>query len=238
MLRTLVAFCIGFTFYLQFVSCTKEPEVMMPDPDPPKDTVHVSDPCAENVIHYQIDIRPILYNNCAVSGCHDAQTAQSGLVLDNFENTRASGAVTPFYLDSSSLYDRITRDGVGKMPPDPASSLSEGDISLIKNWILQGAEDYLCDTVAFCDTLEVSYEKHIFPIIASSCRGCHSGSQPPAGISLTKYSEIARAANSGRLLGSVAWWFGFSKMPSGGEMLPECEVEQIRRWVHAGAPDN
>ncbi len=237
MLKTFII--LSLTSILFFFGCRHDPiDPDPPDPMPPKDTVHVSDPCASNVIHYQTDIRPILFNNCAVSGCHDKETAQNGIILNDFENTLASGGIVPFYLDSSSIYQRIRSTGPIKMPPDPRSSLEPEQINLIKNWILQGAEDYLCDTIPFCDTLDVSYVQHIFPIFARSCRGCHSGTNPAAGVSLTNYDEISLIGQSGRLVGVVAWWFGFAKMPPNGNKLPECEIEQIRRWVAAGVPDN
>jgi mono/diheme cytochrome c family protein len=97
-------------------------------------------------------MQPIFDGNCALSGCHAANGASGGLILDagqsyknlvNVESTEVAPdkRVVPGNSGASYLYEKLThgqpRSG-GQMPlgSDPLSSV---DIALIKAWIDQGA---------------------------------------------------------------------------------------------------
>lgn len=94
-----------------------------------------------------------------------------------------------------------------------------------------------------CDSLNVSFSAQVFPIIQNSCYGCHSGSNPGGGISLTNHSQVAAAGavspgNAGSLLGSITWAYGNSPMPQNGPSLSDCDIALIRNWIIEGLPDN
>jgi hypothetical protein len=88
----------------------------------------------------------------------------------------------------------------------------------------------------FKDT--VSYSSEIEPIISGKCYACHSIGSTISTIILEGYDNIKRYAEDGRLYGAVSHSVGFSPMPQGGAMLPECELEKINVWVQNGAPNN
>lgn len=89
-----------------------------------------------------------------------------------------------------------------------------------------------------CDTTNVTYLGTVWPIIDNNCTVCHSGSTPSGNVSLTDYNEIAAAAESGLLMGTIRHDPGYSPMPKGGGSLSDCEITQLQIWVDEGTPDN
>lgn len=88
-----------------------------------------------------------------------------------------------------------------------------------------------------CDNTIFSYNGRIKSIMESNCTGCHSGSNPSAGIPLTNFTETKTANNAGFWLCSIQQLNQCSAMPKGGK-LSDCEIEACRKWVEAGYPEN
>lgn len=83
-----------------------------------------------------------------------------------------------------------------------------------------------------CDT--VTFTKHILPISTNSCVTCHSpGAQSP---DLSNYALIKAQADAGRIKARVIDQMP-SVMPQGGP-LPNAELDLIKCWLNAGAPNN
>ena len=89
-----------------------------------------------------------------------------------------------------------------------------------------------------CDTAAVKYSTSIVPVLSSNCISCHGGSTPSAGIGLDTYAGVKTQANNGRLLGAVTHSPNFSPMPKNSNKLSTCNIEKIRIWIAAGAPNN
>jgi len=70
------------------------------------------------------------------------------------------------------------------------------------------------------------------------CQGCHSGSQPDGGISLTNYTEVKTVADNGLLMSALNGTNGSPLMPYNTLGLPDCYKSQFQTWVDAGAPNN
>jgi len=208
--------------------------------DNPVDTTDMGTPCDSNTIYFNQQILPILQSNCAFSGCHDAATAQDGVILESYEQVMQTADVRPFDLSGSDLYEVITEDDEDKrMPPPPNARLTSGQVQLISQWILQGAENLECDEDAQgCDTENRSFAAHIQPVITNNCLGCHSGGAPSGGINLSTYAGVKTVADNGRLLGAIRREAGFSPMPQGAAQLPQCTIDQFAAWVADGAPNN
>jgi hypothetical protein len=88
-----------------------------------------------------------------------------------------------------------------------------------------------------CDNTIFSFNGRIKSIMESNCTGCHSGTNPSAGIPLTNFTEVKNADNSGLWLCSIEQLSQCSAMPKGGK-LSDCEIEACRKWVEAGYPEN
>lgn len=90
-----------------------------------------------------------------------------------------------------------------------------------------------------CDTENVMFSTDIMPIVQANCfNGCHNGSSPLSGFSLESYAAVKAKVDEGRLYGAVAHLPGFVPMPQGGGRLPQCDIDQIKAWIDAGAPNN
>lgn len=89
-----------------------------------------------------------------------------------------------------------------------------------------------------CDTAAVKYSTSVLPVLSSSCISCHGGGTPSAGVSLDTYAGVKTQVDNGRLWGAVSHSAGFSPMPKNGNKLSACNLEKIRIWIAAGAPNN
>lgn len=96
-------------------------------------------------ISYATAILPILNANCAA--CHgtsggwsvsDLTNAVNNRNLMNFRGASGDRLITPNNLAQSEIYDRITDDNPSRRMP-PSGTLSTQQISLIRDWINQGA---------------------------------------------------------------------------------------------------
>ena len=115
-------------------------------------------------------------------------------------------------------------------------------IILILAALIQGCyydgPDLLDPNRTACDTSIVTYSGTINPILTAYCSGCHSGVNAPSVVRTDNYTSVKTIASNGRLLGTVTHSPGFSPMPKNGSKLNTCNIEKIRKWISAGAPNN
>ena len=229
------------TLVILMDSCKHEPFIEMDNDLDMTDTIQV-DTCDRSIIYFDQQILPILKGNCAQSGCHDANTAQNNVILENYMDVLSSDKITAGDLEESKIYERITEDDPDKqMPPLPANKLTDDQISLIAQWILEGGQNIECAfdiTSITCNIDDVSFKQIIEPAINNNCRTCHSGNSPQANISLDSYELIKEFSVNGNLLAAISWDVGFPNMPQGGEQLDSCLIAQFVTWIGMGAPNN
>ena len=89
-----------------------------------------------------------------------------------------------------------------------------------------------------CDTAAVKYSTSVLPVLSSNCISCHGGSTPSAGISLDSYTGVKVQVDNGRLWGAVSHNPSYSPMPKNSNKLSTCNLDKIRIWIAAGAPNN
>jgi hypothetical protein len=231
---TIIVLALAIGLY----SCTHEP-VIIPEPDPPEepgggDTSN----CHADTIYFVNNVLPLLVSSCGVVGCHDPGTAADGIILTDYQNIINSDVITPSDPGDSELYEKITETDPDKiMPPPPRAPLSQEQIDKIGKWIRQGALNNECVETA-CDTANVSFNDDVWPLIQTNCLGCHSESNPSAGISLADHASITVTANNGSLLGTITHTPGYSPMPKNGNKLSDCNIAKIQKWINDGTPDN
>lgn len=100
---------------------------------------------------------------------------------------------------------------------------------------LLGACTYDSDT---CSTGNVSYSSTITSIFSNNgCYSCH-GTLPSSGapFSLNDYHSVI--AQKDRILGSISHANGYAPMPQGLPKMSECDINKVKAWIEAGAPDN
>jgi hypothetical protein len=192
--------------------------------------------CSGDSVYFVNSVLPMIRSSCALSGCHDMETAEDGIILTDYYRIKITGGIKPGNSGSSRLYKVLSETGESRMPPSPFAEFTAEQKAIVARWIDQGAKYNYC--TESCNPGNFEFGAHIFPIIASNCRGCHSGNAPSAGIRLDDYSTIKAAADNNSLYGSVAWLSGYTPMPDGGIKLSDCNITQIKNWIDNGAPNN
>lgn len=190
-------------------------------------------PCDPDSVYFEQQILPLLVSNCSQSGCHNAASAQDGVILTSYSNLMNTAG-------TGDLIDVITETDPDKiMPPPGETPLTSAQISLIQTWVQQGAQNNYCDqALGPCDTLNVTYNAVVKPVLQAKCVGCHSGTSASAGINLSTWAGVNASAQAGSLTGSINHLPNYSPMPKSGPKLPACEIRQIEIWVSQGAPNN
>jgi hypothetical protein len=180
------------------------------------------------------DILPVLVSRCGSPGCHDEITHEEGYIFTSYSS--AMKAVKPGNVNDSKLYKVITDDDPDdRMPPQGKTQLLKAEIDSIAKWISYGALNENCGEV--CDTINpVTFSAVVLPVINKYCTGCHSGTAPQGGVTLTSYSNISAAAASGILV-KVLRGNGAPEMPPSGA-FSECRIRQIELWVADGYKNN
>jgi hypothetical protein len=180
------------------------------------------------------DILPVIVSRCATSGCHDATTHREGYNLTAYTNIRS--IVTAGNPGASKLYEVITSSGDdSKMPPSGSPQLTVAEIDSINKWIEYGALNETCGEI--CDTTNtVTFSGTLWPLIQSTCTGCHSGSSPSGSVLLTSYSDVATVASNGSLINALKG-SGVTLMPPSGS-LSSCRIRQFEIWINNGYSNN
>ncbi|MCX6251597.1 MAG: hypothetical protein NTX61_12690 [Bacteroidetes bacterium] len=220
-----LAFC-----FILLVTCRHKADLTLAPPPPAPTPNPPGYSCSPDTIYFQNAVLPLIVSNCAKSGCHDQATGQHGLVLDSYSTIIHN--VSPFNPQGSRLYTALFNGEEDAMPP--GSPFSANQKSIIYYWIAQGALNNKC-TEAGCDSSNVTFDSVIKPILQTWCVGCHSGSSPSNGLSLTTYAQIVASVNSGRLMGAIRQDVGYHAMPPGSK-LSDCSIAIFQKWINLGEP--
>lgn len=182
---------------------------------------------------YSRDIQPVLSSYCAMTGCHDVTTHAEGYIFYSYSSTM--NAVSPGSPSTSKLYEVITSSGDDKMPPSSKPQLTTAQIDSIRAWITYGAPDQTCAIT--CDTINpITFSGTIWPIMQSNCTGCHSGTSPAGGVTISGYNDVSLLAASGMLMNALKG-NGITRMPPGGPFTT-CRIRQFEIWVSNGHLNN
>lgn len=230
-------FSIPILLLFIFSSCTHE-TTLQPD--------------SEQTVYFDTQVLPIFTNSCALSGCHNSATRESGYDLSTYASITSKG-ITPGDALNSSVYKTIIGSGE-LMPPDNPLPISQRN--LIRVWIDQGAENTVdpstivvsdstdsgdsTDTgVAFC------FERDVQPILVSNCAtsGCHDATTHEEGYNFTTYeSTIHKGVVSSNASQSKIYKV-ITTSPNEDDFMPPSpraalssdEVAAIARWINEGA---
>lgn len=191
----------------------------------------------DTTLCFERDILPIFIANCAKSGCHDAVSRQDGYEFTSYKTITAKKfkAGDPF---DTELYEKITETRPDKrMPQPPNAPLTSKEITLIYNWIKEGAKNTTGCT-SNCDSNNVTFSKGIQPLVNQYCRGCHNSTGQSGGVNLDNYNGVKAVALDGRLLNAIKHAPGAPAMPRGGNKLSDCQIRQVEKWILAGTLNN
>jgi hypothetical protein len=222
-------------------SCRHEP-LVVPAGDPsgqvdPVNPPAAGMPCNADSVYFANDVLPIFNSRCAIPGCHSGNNPPKGILLTSYASIMASGEIVPFDPSEGDIMEVITdTDPDDRMPRPPNAPLTTDQINTIRRWISQGARNNACS--GGCDTSNVSYALSIAPLFSNTCVGCHNAGMLNGGVNLSNYGGARTVALNGRLNGAVNHLPGYAPMPLGGAVLSSCDLNAIRIWINAGAPEN
>lgn len=91
-------------------------------------------------------------------------------------------------------------------------------------------------TNSTCDTMAISFDKSVWPILNTNCVSCHNASNPSAGVDLSTYAKIQTYVKNGKLYGSITHALGYKPMPSATSKLSSCDITIVRKWIRGSAP--
>jgi hypothetical protein len=195
--------------------------------------------CDTTLAYYENDILPILANNCALSGCHDAVTAAEGLNLSNYSTLLKYLNKEDKYTNSDIL--KVIKDnGNKRMPPLPMSALTAKQINKLESWLAAGAKYNKCLAGGLpgntCDTVSISFANDIQPLLNDNCVTCHNSISSAAGFDLSNYAGAVNAASFANFLPDINYT-GPKPMPPGTKM-PQCNIDKIQQWININKPNN
>ena len=94
---------------------------------------------------------------------------------------------------------------------------------------------------------DVTYQEVIRPLFQNSCLNCHNPDKDKAGLDLSTYDATMDGSDNGKvvetgdpdksLLLKVITHTEEPYMPKGGDKLPDSQIEIIRQWIEANAPE-
>lgn len=90
------------------------------------------------------------------------------------------------------------------------------------------------------DTINISYNNTVIPMLNNHCNNCHSDYYAPVlggDISLESYQDVIITVNNGSFYGSIAYEPNFTPMPT-DYALPDSTIHQIKIWIDNGAQNN
>ena len=92
-------------------------------------------------VSYQKQVQPILQRTC--QGCHNPKDPAGDLSLTSYTSFEKGGTTGPLFVSGSPDHSIIFDFIVGDPPEMPinADPLTEDEVSLIRQWILEGAID-------------------------------------------------------------------------------------------------
>jgi len=111
-----------------------------------------------DTIYFDSQIMPLMVSSCAYSGCHDAATHRDGVDLSTYSKIISTAEVVAGKPEKSELYEVMIASDEDQMPP--SGKLSNNAISLVYNWILQGALNNT-DPNQACDSTQFAYAANI-----------------------------------------------------------------------------
>jgi hypothetical protein len=222
-------------FTLLTFACTKYeiPGKQAPEINTGPDPVGVST-CDPDTIYFQNTILPLVVSSCATTGCHDQSSHREGIILTDYTSILRTGKIRPGDPNDSKFLRSLTEGGEDKMPPPPNNPLNSDQVSMIRQWIAQGALNNAC--FDGCDTTVATFSGQIWPIMQSHCTGCHSSGSAGGGIVIADYTDLIALAENGSLMGSIGYEPGYANMPP-NQQLSECSISLLQKWIDDGYPD-
>lgn len=196
-----------------------------PRPTPPPEIAAVD---WDNVI------APMLQDKCYT--CHGGAAATAGLSLETYQGALTGGlsgpGVVPGEPDSSYL---VIVQQAGNHP----GQLDATELDTLIHWINAGAPESLGSAAPGGGSVP-TFQDNVAAVFQASCGTCH-GETALGGLNLTTYETVIAGGASGPVIlpGDPAGSSLVEIQVAGGHpgQLSDADLELVRSWIAAGAPN-
>ncbi|MCA9135891.1 MAG: PSD1 domain-containing protein [Planctomycetales bacterium] len=196
---------------------------------------------------FETVVQPIFADKCGK--CHGETVRKGDLDLSSMAGIRQGGeSGDPLLgesIDESRLWEVIAD---GEMPPDDQQPLTDGERQLISDWISAGAHS----NRSVESTVESIDQHDVLPILLLRCNTCHGPRIRQGGVDLRSRESMMTGGKNGPVMipGDADASLMIKRIESNAcppsESLlkffvrrpPTSEVETLRRWIDAGAPES
>lgn len=149
----------------------------------------------------------------------------------------------------SVLLERVLEsDDELRMPPAPHARLTEDEISLLRSWIAAGAPKFVStesDTATPAAETPTQLAASVKEIFRSHCLSCHDENRATAGIKILSRDKLVKRhkiipgdSDHSRVFQLISADNAARRMPPEGKRpLSYAQIEQVRKWIAAGAPE-
>lgn len=191
---------------------------------------------------FDTDVLPLFQAKCLV--CHGASSQLGKLDLRTAASTLKGGATGAAVVagapDRSLLMDKV----ITKQMPPGKQKLSDGEVDMLRGWILNGL------TPAAPSAEAAVSETEVRAILQVRCVVCHGKSRQEGGLDLRTLASRLKGGKSGPAVvpGKPEESLIYKRMAN-GEMPPAklsfnvavqiatpVEIEKVKGWIAAGAP--
>ncbi|MCP4786415.1 MAG: DUF1553 domain-containing protein [Fuerstiella sp.] len=201
----------------------------------------------ERALVFETDIKPVFSRKCGK--CHSDKVQKGGLNLSTMVGIRRGGesgdGAVADSVDDSPLW--MTIDG-GDMPPEGQPRLTDKERALVREWIADGARS----EKPSAPIEKVMTQHDVLPIVLLRCTTCHGARIRQGGVDLRTPAAMRKGGTNGPAIvpGDPDSSLMIQRIESGAcpprELLlkffvkrpPTGEVEVIREWIAAGAPES
>jgi len=195
---------------------------------------------------FALHVQPVLQKKCGK--CHGENLRKGDLDLSSLAGLRRGGesgeSILGESLDESMLWAMI--DG-GDMPPEGEPQLTDNERQLIRTWLTSGKHSIPASDV----NQEPIGQHEVLPIVLLRCAACHGAQRTDGGLDMRTTASIRKGGTSGPAFvpGSPDASLMIQRIESEAcpprhlllkffvKRPPRAEVEVLRDWIAAGAPD-
>ncbi len=194
--------------------------------------------CSADSVYFEQQVLPLVTSLCGKVGCHGTNQHHEFQLIYTSKSQSFSSISSRF--SSSSRLAKALNEMAGQRVSGYTPPTSD-QLAILQKWIAQGKKNNSCNG---CDATQFAFAANVAPLFKFYCAGCHPapGSQTTPNLSSLAAIQAELKNNPGRLLGSIQWTAPYNtsttKMPQGSNQLSQCELDVIRKWVEAGAPNN
>ncbi|MCP3692573.1 MAG: DUF1553 domain-containing protein [Planctomycetaceae bacterium] len=200
---------------------------------------------ADKPLLFEVDVRPILTRKCGK--CHSDTVRKGELDLSTMAGIRRGGesgeSLVAKSLEESLLWEMVES---GDMPPEGQPPLTTEEMTQLRRWLKEGAQSKSPPG----ESARPLNQHDVLPIVLLRCTTCHGPQRQDGGLDLRTRAAMLKGGKSGPALvpGKPDESLMIQRIQSEAcppqELLltffvqrpPKAEVEQLRKWIAAGAP--